>query len=288
MGYLAILAAALLWASIGPVSRFALDAGLGPLEVGFWRALFAGLLFGLHALSRGRLRVARPDVPAVLAFALFGVTGFYWAFFNAVEEGGAALAAVLLYTAPAWVAGASAVIYREPVSRQVLLAIALTLTGVVLVSRGGGGGWSNPAAIGYGLVAGLVYAGYYLFGRRYFPRYDPATLFAWAMLLGALGLLPAVTFEAKSPSTWAVLAFLAAVPTYGAYLLYGVSLRYLQATRAATVATIEPVAAAFLAWALWGESLGPAGYAGAALVVAGVLVIVGAARPVARSGLESA
>jgi drug/metabolite transporter, DME family len=288
MGHVAIFAAALLWASIGPVARYALEAGLAPLEIGFWRALFAGFLFGLHALARGRLRVHRRDVPAVLAFALFGVTGFYWAFFHAVEEGGAALAAVLLYTAPAWVAAASAVLYREPVSRGMLLAIGLTMTGVLLVARGGGAGWSNPAAIGYGLLAGLAYAGYYLFGRQYFPRYDPATLFTWAMLLGALGLLPAGTFEAKPASTWAVLAFLAAVPTYGAYLLYGVSLRYLEATRAATAATIEPVAAAFLAWALWGESLGLTGYAGAALVVAGVLIIVGAPRPAAQAGPASA
>jgi drug/metabolite transporter (DMT)-like permease len=46
-----------------------------------------------------------------------------------------------------------------------------------------------------------------------------------------------------------------------------------EATRAATVATLEPVAAALLAYVAWGEALRGLGYLGAALVLAGVLVV---------------
>ena len=84
LGYAYIVAAALLWATIGPVARFALRADIAPLEISFWRAAIGGALFALHATARGRLRIARRDLPAVGAFALFGVTVFYWSYFRAV------------------------------------------------------------------------------------------------------------------------------------------------------------------------------------------------------------
>jgi DME family drug/metabolite transporter len=123
-----------------------------------------------------------------------------------------------------------------------------------------------------GAHRGLAYAAYYLFGKRWLAPYDMATLLAWALPLGALALLPAVRFAPKTATTWLALACIAVVPTYLAYLAYGLGLRRLQATRAATVATLEPVVAAALAYGVWGEALRPLGYAGAVLVLAGVLV----------------
>ncbi|HEU4699669.1 MAG TPA: DMT family transporter [Gemmatimonadales bacterium] len=278
MGYLYILAAALLWATIGPAARFALRAGIDPLEISFWRAAIAGGLFAVHAAARGRLRVAPRDLPAVLAFAVFGVTVFYWSYFRAVDQGGAALAAILLYTAPAWVALAATLWLGERLTRRKALAVALTLAGIVLVALGSGTGMSGGSggrtmALAWGLLAGLAYAVYYLFGKRYFTRYDASTLFAYALPVGALLLLPAVPFAPKAAADWLVLVFVAVVPTYAAYLLYGLGLTRVEATRAATVATLEPVAAAALAFLIWGEALRGAGYAGAACVLAGVLLV---------------
>ena len=276
LGYAYIAAAALLWGTIGPAARFALRDGIEPLEISFWRAAIGGLLFALHAASRGRLRVAPRDLPAVGGFALLGVTIFYWSYFRAVESGGAALAAILLYTAPAWVAVAAALWLGERLTARKALAVGLTLVGIALVAAGGGGGGvaaAGGSAIVWGLVAGLAYAAYYLFGKRYFGRYAAPTLFAYALPAGAVLLLPAVTFAPKSSTGWLVLLFIGVVPTYGAFLLYSLGLARLEATRAATVATLEPVAAAALAYLVWGEALRGSGYVGAALVLAGVLVV---------------
>ncbi len=274
-GYVALAAA--LWGSLGVVSRLILDAGVAPLELSVWRATIAGGLFALHASSRGRVRVDRGDRGAVVAFAIVGVSVFYLSYLLAVRAGGAALAAILLYTAPAWVAIASAIWLRETITRQKLVAIALTLLGVALVALGApaktGGIRLGPSAIGWGLLSGLAYACYYLFGKRYFTRYEAPTLFMYALPLGALVLLPGVHFAAKSAATWGWIAFVGIVPTYIALQLYEAGLRRVEATRAVTVATLEPVVAAGLAWMIWGEALRPLGYLGAALVLAGVLVM---------------
>ena len=290
LGYLCIALAAALWGSLGVVSRVVLSAGVSPLELSFWRASLAGALFALHALARRKVRVARGDIGALVAFAVVGVATFYLSYLFAVQTGGAALAAILLYTAPAWVAIASALWLDEPMTRRKLGALAITLAGVALVALGApqaaGGLRVGPAALGWGLLSGLAYACYYLFGKRYFTRYEAPTLFMYALPLGALMLLPAVQFVPKSSATWGWIVFVSAVPTYLALRLYEAGLKRVEATRAVTVATLEPVIAAALAFAVWGEALRPAGYAGAALVLAGVLAM-SAERPRAAGALAS-
>ena len=277
LGYLCIALAAALWGSLGVVSRLVLSAGVSPLELSFWRASLAGALFAVHAVARGRVRVARGDVGALVAFAIVGVAVFYLSYLHAVQAGGAALAAILLYTAPAWVAIASALWLHERMTRRKLSALVITLVGVSLVALGapeaGDGLRVGPAALGWGLLSGLAYACYYLYGKRYFMRYEAPTLFMYALPLGAMLLLPAVRFVPQAAPTWGWILYVSAVPTYLALRLYEAGLKRVEATRAVTVATLEPVIAAALAYAVWGESLRPIGYVGAALVLAGVIAM---------------
>ncbi|MHB1223212.1 MAG: DMT family transporter [Gemmatimonadaceae bacterium] len=276
-----ILAAAALWGLLGPVAMIALREGVAPLEIAFWRAAIAGVLYAVHSAVSGRWRLARRDIPAVAAFGVVGVSLFYASYLLAVERGGAALAAVLLYTAPAWVAILAWLVLREPLGRRRLIAVAATVAGVALVATAGSASVRiTPAALGWGLTAGASYALYYLFGRRYFALYPTASVLALALPVGALGLLPLVSFQPKSAMAWSALVFLAVVPTYGAYLLYAIGLRRLEATRAAVIATIEPVVAAAVAYAAFGERLAPLGYLGAAIVLAGVIIEARGDRPV--------
>lgn len=268
-----ILLAAVLWGLLGPVAYIALRAGVAPLEIAFWRALLGAGLFAVHAGVTGSWRVARRDLPALAGFGVVGVSVFYGSYMLAVQRGGAALASVLLYTAPAWVALLAWLVLRERPTPRRLFAVAMTVCGVALVALGGAGEVHvGASAIGWGLVAGWSYALYYLFGRRYFARYPAPAVFAWALPVGALGLLPFVDFAPKTPTAWGALLFVAVVPTYAAYLLYAAGLRRVDATRAATLATIEPVVAAVAAYVAFGEQLSAMGYVGAAVVLAGVLV----------------
>ncbi|MCS7240284.1 MAG: DMT family transporter, partial [Candidatus Bipolaricaulota bacterium] len=104
MGHLALLGAAALWGLIGPVSRLAFREGLAPLEVAFFRAALAWPIFLAHALWQRKVGVRAKDLLFFVPFGLVGITAFYGAYQLAIRFGGAALAAVLLYTAPIWVA----------------------------------------------------------------------------------------------------------------------------------------------------------------------------------------
>lgn len=288
-GYLLVFAAAVLWGVLGLFTRGALDAGLNALEIAFWRALLAGAAFGVHAALVKRLQVRRgADALALGGFALIGVTLFYGSLTLAIEAGGISLAFILLYTAPAFVAVLAWPLLGERLTAAKGLLVALAIAGVALVASTGAGASGvavTPASLAWGLTAGLSYASYYLFGKWVLRRYAPVTIYAVILPIGALGLAPFVRFAPKDAATWLLLVGLALVSTYLAYLLYYTGLRTVEASRAVLVATVEPVVAAALAAAVYGERLGPLGLAGAGLIL--IAAAAAAARP-RREGVRAA
>ncbi|AFZ65969.1 DMT family transporter [Deinococcus peraridilitoris] len=271
---LLILAAAVLWGLLGIFGKFALAQGLHPLETAFWRAVLGGSLFALHALvTRAPLPRGR-DLLVTVVFGLTGVSVFYGAYLLAVQAGGASLASVLLYTAPAFVALLAWRFLHEKIGRRELVGVAITIGGVALISLGGGSGVNvTLAAMGYGLISGLTYALYYLYGKAFFSRFAPHALLAVALPVGALGLLPLVPFEHKSPTAWGALLAIALFSTYLAYLAYGFGLRGLNATRASVIASLEPVVATALAALLFAERFTSLALLGAALVILSALAL---------------
>jgi drug/metabolite transporter (DMT)-like permease len=270
LGLLMILAAAVLWGLLGIVSAGLLALGVAASEIAFWRAVLGGGAFLAHAVAARRLRPLPGRVALVTGgFAAVGVSLFYVALVSAIELGGVSLAFVLLYTAPAWVTLLAGPVLGERTDLRQWLLVGVAVLGVALVSAARGEGVTpSAAAIAWGLAAGIGYASYYLLGKRLLAFQPPVQLYGLALPLGALGIAPFVSWGAKPPAAWALLAAAALVSTYLAYLLYGLGLRRATASRAVLVATVEPIVAGGLAWAVFGERLGAWGLLGAGLVLA--------------------
>jgi len=280
-----VLGAAVLWGLIGVQSAGLLDAGVGPYEIAFWRAMIAAALFAGHAALTGGLRLPRGrDVPMLGLFALLGVTLFYAAYNLAVESGGVSLAAILLYTAPAIVAVLAHLTLGERLTLVKVGLVALTLLGVVLVSLSGGGGVTvSTASIGWGLASALGYSTYYLIGKWALRRWTAPAMYAVVMPVGGLALLPWVTFAEKGTREWILIGTLAVFSTFLAYALYAAGLARMDASRAVVVATLEPVVAAVSAAVLLGERLGAWALLGGGLVIVAAAAAGGGGRPRRRS-----
>ncbi len=274
---LLVIAAALCWSLLGVLGKWAQGAGVGPIEIGFWRAVIAGTLFlGQVGLKKSRLPRGR-DLAAAGGLGLVAVATFYTSYQYAVALGGASLASVLLYTAPAMVAILGWAFWRHRLSGTEVVAVAVSVAGVASISLGGGAGVVvTPGSLTAGLIAGLCYALYYLIGRPLFQRYDPAAILAVMMAAGAIALAPLTRSHPSNLVGWTCMVVFGIVCTWLAYLLNGLGLRNLPATRASVVSSIEPVAA--MAWAavFLGERLTP-------LAILGALLVVGAAVTLGRA-----
>ncbi|WP_243546768.1 DMT family transporter [Pseudodesulfovibrio tunisiensis] len=282
-GVLYVLAAASMWGMIGVFTKYILAEGISALEIAFWRAGFAWIIFVIHASFTRELKAHRSDLPLLLIFGVVCVTTFYGSYQLAIRDAGVALAAVLLYTAPAWVAVLSCLVLKERMTPLKTICVTMTLAGVAcicLVPRLMSGGDLNLNTFGLiaGLVSGMTYALYYIFGKKYLYKYATPTIFVYALPAGALPLLPFVDFHEKTLTAWLLLLALGAITSYGAFSAYYAGLKRLEATKASVIATFEPVVAATLAFALFGERFTLSGYVGSALIISAVFLVVLASR----------
>ena len=267
--------AALQWGLIGIVGRVAMEESVSPLSIAFWRAALGACWFALHARATGAAPLRARDRGRTIALGIGGVAVMYLSYLSAVRTGGVALASILLYSAPLWVAVGGWLGWGERPQSRELPPLGLTLLGVAAVALASGSPGEklalNPKAVGWGLLSGMTYALYYLLGRPLFAHNTPSRVLAWAIAVGAVALAPFVRFARLSPRAWMAVGFLSAICTFGAYLAYACGVQRLPPSRAATVATLEPVVALGVAYAVWGERLRPLGLIGAALVIGGIL-----------------
>jgi drug/metabolite transporter, DME family len=237
--------------------------------------------------NRGLFRLPRPaDALLLGGFGVVGVGVFYVAYQLAIATTSVAVAVVLLYTAPVWVLAGAALLLGEPIGRDKLLMVAAVVAGVWATALGAAGAEVRltAAGIGWGLLAALSYASYYLFGKRFLPRFGIARMLFFSLVAGTIVLWPAAALAGHPPrlgmpaGAWLLLGALALGATLLANALYYFGLQRVEAGRAAVLASVEPVIAAVLALLLFREPLSPIGWLGVGLVVAGVSLVPAAVR----------
>ena len=281
-GYSLVLVAAALWATLGLFYESLAAYGLPPLTIVFCRAAIAALTLFLALGWRRRdwLRLERRDWPMFVVFGLTGVAAFYAIYIHAIDLTGMGVAAVLMYTAPAWVTLFGALFLGERLSVLKGGALLLSCAGCALVSRvyDLAGVHLNLPGFLAGLAAGLTYGLYTLFSKVAQRRYTTWTTLAYALGIGTLFLLPlqspaALAHALTTPSLLFWLLVLALVPTLGGGLAFNAGLRLVPASNASIVATLEPAIATLLGWAFLGERLEVPQLLGAGLILVAVVIL---------------
>lgn len=264
-----IVLAATCFGTLGPLTRFASDEGVESLTLVAWRAgLGAGVMVLFLAgrwIATSTKRPGWRDIPK--RDRLFVAAG---AVSNAVLNAAAfaaflrisiALTLLVFYLYPAMVAVVSVLWFGERLDRLRWAALALSLVGLGLVLGGSGEiGELDLVGIGLAFVAALAQVFYVLAARHGFPGV-PGPQAAAITMGGALGIYlafavgtgtlaafgqPLAGFDALWPVLVAgVLG--AGIPTVS----YIVGIRMLGPSRAAILATLEPVVGVGLAaWLL--------------------------------------
>ena len=291
-----VVLAAVCFGTLGPITRFADDAGVGSLAIVAWRAGIGAtamilLLLALRGTS-GRRPLSFREVPwrdrwfigAASIANLFLNLAMFIAFVR-IEIG---LALLVFYSYPAFVAIASVIWFGERLDAVRWSALAVSMLGLALTLTGSGElGELDALGIGLSFLAALTQAFYVLSARHGFARIPPVEAAAVTMGGAALGYVlialitgqlislgaPLASSEALVPVLLA--GFIgAAIPT----LCFITGIRLLGAPRAAILATLEPVIGVGLAAWLLGEQPALLQLVGGALIlVAAVLLQVGGA-----------
>ncbi len=289
-GLLRIGFAGVIWGSI-PI--FVRMVNTSPFVIVFWRVGFGAAAVLVYLLVAGRFReLARLTRRTSLALLAVGaLIAVNWVLFlGALTLTRVAVAELLGYTGPVFVAALAPFISRESLDRRIVLPLALALGGTAVIvglGRLSLGGSRSMLGAAMAFCSALTYAGLMLTGKRLLHHVSAPVLafgeygFATVLLLPAALLLPGPAV----PKAWAALATLGVVHTTVAVLIFFSGLRLVRADQAAVFTYAEPVTAVIFAAIFLSEPLSwTTAVGGAAVVAAGVLV----ARMTPRTKLEMA
>jgi drug/metabolite transporter (DMT)-like permease len=258
---------------VPPVSLALLRFGQGGL-------LLAGILLVVAPRSL-RIRWERLPRLGLLGLVLFVV--FPLTFNVGLRYTEASRGAVMLATMPIWSALLGRVV-GERLTRLQLVGVTLSVVGigVAFVEPGRAAGGDAMRLVGDGLLllTGLLGAVYGLLAKRALAVDGPATVTTWAMLFGAVLLLPVAVVEGLVPAIGrldgrllGVVVFLGVLGGAAAFLLWTWALSRLTPTQVAVYVNLNPIVAALLGVVLLGERRSGLFLLGFAAVVAGVLLV---------------
>jgi drug/metabolite transporter, DME family len=291
LGAVLIVVAAVCFGTLGPLSRFAEDAGVGALGLVSWRSAVGAACMALFLLVRaaiGRgstftLRDLSTADRSVLVATAAANAILNLAVFAAFLRISIALTLLVFYLYPAYVAVASALWFGDRLDRTRWVALGVSLAGVVLVVAGAGHmGDLDLIGIGLAFVAGVMQMFYMLAARHWLaaipgPQTAALTMGGAAVfyLLLALGTGQSLAIAqplASADALWPVLL----AGTVGAGLptvAYIVGIRLMGAPRAAILATLEPVVGVGLAALLLHEQPGVLQLVGGILIIAAAVLL---------------
>jgi Predicted permease, DMT superfamily len=287
----------------GPMAKVLDAAGLTPLEAVWVRMLgSAVLLFAVLAVVRpGALRVPRARFGLVATYALIAIGAVQALFFVAITRLPVGIALLIEFTSPVMVVLWVRFVRRIRPGRGAYAGAVIALIGLGIVVQV----WQGMRLDALGLLAAFAAAagcaGYFLINDAFGDDLDPLGLITWGFAGATMMLLPiarpwhirwtifgeTVTLGGHTLPVLAAAGWLIVVATVTAYILGVAAVRRLSAAVGSTVASLEVICGAVVAWALLGETLGAAQIVGGLVVIAGALFAQSAARGVSRSTADS-
>lgn len=283
----------------GSMAKFVGAGGLSPLQAVWVRMAGAALLLIviLAAFRPKALRIPPGRRGFFAAYALIAVAGVQALFFLAITRLPVGVVLLLEYTSPVLVVFWVRFVRHVRLPRSAYAGAVIVLVGLAVVVEV----WHGMSLDGIGLLLGLVAAaccaGYFLMSDGFGGDIDPLGLIAWGLAGAAVVLAPisqawdipwgafgtSVTLGGHTLPVIAAALWLIAVATVLAYITGVIAVRRLSAAVGATVASLEVVTGAVIAWVLLGEHLGTAQIAGGAIVLGGALLAQTATSGVGRT-----
>jgi drug/metabolite transporter (DMT)-like permease len=275
--------------AIGFSGIFVRLAEVGPIASAFYRAGFAVPMFALWvAVAPGpaagaAARLERRDYATLFLAGLFfagDLASWHWSLLLTTI----ANSTLFANFTPVFVTLAAWLMFGQTVTRPFLVGLATALAGAFILMGGSvslGGGHLLGDALG--LVTAVFYSGYLLTVARLRQRLPAPVVMGWSSAATALLLLPAALVAgdrilALTAGGWALLVLFAFVSQVAGQGMIAQALAHLPASFSSVGLLIQPVAAAFYAWALLGEALGPLQALGGAVVLAGIFLAHRASR----------
>lgn len=257
--------------------------GVGPSATAFYRVFFAlPALWAWRSWEQRQPNPPRRPTAAkekrllLIAGVFFALDMAFWHW--SIKLTTVANATLLANFAPIIVTLGAWLILQERITKTFVLAMIIALAGASMLA-GSSLNLEPRYLIGDGLaiVTALFYGSYQLTVKLLRSSFSPACIMSWAAVSASATLLIAALLSGEQmlPDTnagWWILIALALISHVGGQGLIAYAFGHLPASFGSLSLLLQPLIAALIAWAWFGEAMGILQAAGGAVMLTGVLL----------------
>ena len=211
-----------------------------------------------------------------ILFAASSIT--YYQSFHFMDAG---IASTILFVYPVMVAVIMAAFFKERVTGMTVVAIVLSLIGIVLLYKGGSGASLSVIGIVLCILSSLAYAIYIVVVNQSSIKMSSFKVTFYAMLVCELTLIlysftsPELYLHAlPSARAWSFAVWLSIVPTILSLVFMTVAVNHVGATPTAILGALEPLTAVTIGVVVFGELLTPRLIVGILFILFAVMLVV--------------
>lgn len=276
-GGLMVFAAAAGFGTLAIFGKLAVQTGPSIATLLLFRFVVGTIIlwFGFGYLGQLRRLSGRRLGIALALGSLYGImTGlFFWG----LEYLSASLAALILYSYPAYVFLLSTVVLNERLTQAKLLALVLVGIGV-RITVGSNLGDVNAMGLGLVLASSVGYAVYTTGSRAAISSVEvgpfvTTALVATTVTMVPFGLLFGDLSVPRGPEQWRLVGGIGIIGTAVPLILFVRGLEQIEASHASIIGTAEPVVTVLLAIGLLGEPVTTSLVAGGTCILTGALLM---------------
>jgi drug/metabolite transporter (DMT)-like permease len=241
--------------------------------------------------DRKSLKAERREIPTLIFYGVFGYAMVQLGYFIGISRGvPLSLVLIIEFTAPIWIVLWIKFVRKTEVAKDMWIAIALSLFGLILVAKV----WQGFAFDLFGslgaLGAAIALAIYFLMSKSQGTKRSAQAMVVWGMGIAGLFwslVLPIWNFPTEIFTTeinlqgrfsdysapgWLLIAYIIVFGTMVPYLFVVGGIRRLSASTSSVIGMLEPVIAGVFAWIWLSQSWSAIQLAGGAIVLIGIYI----------------
>ena len=257
-----VILAGVLWGLIGVFIKRLSTFGFDSIQIAFIRMLIAAVIFYLFVMIKDKslFIIEIKDIWMFIGTGIISVSLFNICYFYTIINSEASLAVVLLYTSPVFVVLISAILFKEKITSNKIIALVFSFAGCVLTAGVLGEVQVRPFIILTGVASGLFYALYSIFGKYALRKYSTYTVTVYTFIFGLIGdlfiskpnVVAATVINNPESIIWCL--GIGIVSTVLPYFLYTKGLENLESGKAAILVAVEPLVGAVIGMCFLRES----------------------------------
>jgi drug/metabolite transporter (DMT)-like permease len=241
--------------------------------------------------DRNSLKAERREIPTLIFYGVFGYAMVQLGYFIGISRGvPLSLVLIIEFTAPIWIVLWIKFVRKSVVAKDMWVAIALSLLGLILVAKAWQGFVFDLLGTLGALGAALALAVYFLMSQSQGTKRSAQAMVVWGM--GVAGLfwslvLPIWNFPTAIFTTdinlqgrfsdysapgWLLIAYIIVFGTLVPYLFVVGGIRRLSASTSSVIGMLEPVIAGVFAWIWLSQSWSAIQLFGGVIVLIGIYI----------------